>query len=183
MDLDQVELNCPFCIDPCGNKQCEYNQEYEMSEKEINEHNFIPKDAYIKCRVRPNKDTQEYKLKVENRLKEEDVEKSPTGSLRFNKGKPEMSQLDPRFIMALADLMTVSAEKYGKFNWALGQQYHTPFDSCMRHLLKFMNGEDTDDESGKDHLLHAAANLMILWTSTKLNKNYLDTRHQWSENE
>ena len=107
------------------------------------------------------------------------VHKSKTGSMRYNEGKPEVSQLDPRFIMDLADLMTVSAKKYGKFNWAKGQEYHTPFDSCMRHLFKFMSGENLDPESGKSHLMHAAANLMILYTSQKLENKELDTRETW----
>lgn len=91
--------------------------------------------------------------------------KSHTGSKRYNTGKPEMSQLDPQFLLALADLMTQSAKKYGKFNWALGQDYSTPYDSMMRHILAFMSGEDIDKESGHNHLLHVAANAMILWRS------------------
>lgn len=104
---------------------------------------------------------------------------SVTGSLRYNEGKPEVSQLDPRFVIELADLMTLSAKKYGKYNWANGQEYHTPYDSCMRHLLKFIAGEDFDDDSGKSHLIHAAANLMILWTSHQKGIKELDTRNDW----
>jgi hypothetical protein len=105
------------------------------------------------------------------------VHLSPTGSKRFNEGKPEVSQLDPKFILDLADLMTVSAKKYGKFNWAHGQYYSTPYDSCMRHLLKFQLGQDIDEESGKSHLIHAAANLMILYCS-QLRKPELDDRSE-----
>lgn len=101
---------------------------------------------------------------------------SKTGSLRFNEGKPEVSQLDPNFILGLADLMTASAKKYGKYNWALGQEYMTPFDSCMRHLMKFAAGEDLDSESGKSHILHAAANLMIIYTSQRKGDSELDNR-------
>lgn len=107
------------------------------------------------------------------------VNESPTGSKRFNEGKPEVSQLDPRFIMALADLMTKSAKKYGRYNWSKGQEYHTPFDSCQRHLLKWISGEDVDSESGMNHLLHAAANIMIMWTSQQKNIKELDTRNNW----
>lgn len=107
------------------------------------------------------------------------VNKSKTGSLRYNDGKPEFSQLDPRFILALSDMMTKSAKKYGKYNWALGQEYHTPFDSCMRHLLKWSSGEDKDSESGMDHLMHAAANIMIMWTSCQKKDKDLDTRFKW----
>lgn len=111
----------------------------------------------------------------------QEANKSPTGSFRLNQGKPELSQLDPRFLIALSDLMTKSAKKYGRYNWALGQEYHTPFDSCMRHMLKFMNGENDDDESGMSHLLHAAANIMILWTSVQKNLDHLDTRNKWED--
>ena len=107
--------------------------------------------------------------------------KSSTGSLRLNRGKPEVSQLDPRFIIELAGLMTKSAKKYGKFNWALGQEFHTPYDSAQRHLMKFMSGEDVDDESGLNHLIHAAANIMIMWTSQRLNNKDLDTRFKWNK--
>lgn len=112
--------------------------------------------------------------------KNEAENKSPTGSLRHNEGKPQVSQLDPRFILGLAELMTKSAKKYGKYNWALGQEYHTPFDSCARHLFDYMCKIDNDKESGMSHLLHAAANIMIMWTSHKLEIPELDTRHDWN---
>lgn len=110
------------------------------------------------------------------------LNESSTGSKRFNEGKPEVSQLDPRFIMDLADLITKSANKYGKYNYALGQEYHTPYDSLMRHANKFWQGEDLDSESCLHHVLHMAANCMILYTSILANKDNekkLDTRHDW----
>lgn len=107
------------------------------------------------------------------------VNKSKTGSKRFNEGKPEISQLDPRFLIDLADLITKSAAKYGKYNYALGQEYHTPFDSLMRHAMKFWQGEDMDPESGLHHVLHMAANCMILYSSIKKSDEELDTRHDW----
>ena len=95
----------------------------------------------------------------------DDANKSKTGSLRFNTGKPEVSQLDPKFVIDLADLMTESAKKYGKYNWMLGQNYSTPYDSLQRHMMSFMDGEDLDVESKKSHLLHAAANIMIMYNT------------------
>ena len=107
--------------------------------------------------------------------------KSPTGSLRLNNGKPEMSQLDPEFLMEMAAHMTKSAAKYGKFNWALGQEFHTPLDSHDRHLNDgFKRGEDFDKESGSSHIVSAACNLMILYRSWKIHQKKpelgLDTR-------
>ena len=110
---------------------------------------------------------------------ENDINKSSTGSLRFNSGKPEVSQLDPRFILALAKHLTDSSEKYGRYNYALGQEYHTPFDSLMRHAADFMSGNDFD-EDGKCNIIAMAANVMILWTSKQLNNKELDTRFNWN---
>lgn len=106
-----------------------------------------------------------------------DVNVSSTGSLRYNSGKTEMSQLDPNFIMELAELMTASAVKYGKHNWTLGQEYSLVLDSLDRHVHKFKIGEDYDTESQRSHLIHAAANIMILWNSWKQNNPKLDDRH------
>jgi hypothetical protein len=79
----------------------------------------------------------------------------------------------------MAEHMTKSEKKYGKYNWARGQEVHTPLDSGFRYLLAFLSGEDIDEESGSEHLISAACNLMIAWTSMKLNDKDLDTRWKW----
>lgn len=107
------------------------------------------------------------------------MHKSKTGSLRANKGKPEFSQLSPDFIIQLAALMTKSAEKYEKFNWARGQEYCTPSDSLFRHFAAFLAGEDKDPESGFAHVLHIAANAMIIYESMKIEG--MDDRHKWGK--
>lgn len=89
-------------------------------------------------------------------------QKSPTGSLRKNGGKPQMSNISPQFILDLAALMTKATEKYPVFNWAKGNYMSVPYDSCMRHLLAFNSGENNDPETGLGHLAHAAANIMFM---------------------
>jgi hypothetical protein len=114
------------------------------------------------------------------------MHRSETGSLRANTGKPEITQLDPRFITHLAHLITVSAVKYEKFNYALGQDYLTPCDSLLRHLMLFMQGEDVDKESGFHHALHIGANAMILYSSILRNADPevdLDNRFKGFNNE
>jgi len=91
--------------------------------------------------------------------------KLSTGSLRYNNDKPGCHHIAPGFIIALADLMTESAKKYSRWNYAKGQPYTVPYDSIMRHIHSFMNGEDNDIESGRSHLLHIAANAMIMWVT------------------
>lgn len=107
---------------------------------------------------------------------DEAVENSK-GSKRHNKGKPQVSQLSPEFILDLANLMTKTAEsgKYEEFNWTKGQNYRTAYDSLQRHMLAYYSGEDIDPDSGFPHLLCAGANLMIMYHSYK-NHPDLDDR-------
>lgn len=92
----------------------------------------------------------------------EDAQKSSTGSLRFNKGKPQIHQVPSSAITGMAEVLGYGETKYGKYNWAKGNDFSVPFDSAMRHMLKFWDGEDNDDESGFHHLKHALTNLAIL---------------------
>lgn len=112
------------------------------------------------------------------------VTTSVTGSKRFNAGKPQLSQLDPQFLLALADLMTASATKYGEFNYASGQELRTPLDSMSRHLLAYLSGENNDKESLRNHMLHIAANAMIVYRSQIIAEEQpelgLDNRHKWN---
>ena len=92
----------------------------------------------------------------------EDAQKSSTGSLRFNKGKAQIHQVPSSAITGMAEVLGYGETKYGKYNWAKGNDFSVPFDSAMRHMLKFWDGEDLDDESGFHHLKHALTNLAIL---------------------
>ena len=103
------------------------------------------------------------------------VSTSPTGSKRYNEGKPEFSHLNPEFIKGMAELMTKSAEKYGTLNWAKGQELTTPLDSLFRHYVDYCAGENDDKESKMNHMFHIAVNAMIVWYS-ELNYPELDNR-------
>lgn len=102
-------------------------------------------------------------------FKQNEATVSPTGSLRYNKGKPEMCQIHPRFLLEMAQLLTDAQKKYGKFNFAKGQHYTTMYDSLQRHSLSFYEGEDCDPESGRPHLVHIAVNAMMMYVSTLIN--------------
>jgi hypothetical protein len=86
-----------------------------------------------------------------------------TGSLRFNTGKTQTSEIDPSFIIGIGEVLTKSREKYPKANWMRGNDWSVPYESMMRHLMAFQSGEEIDKESGKAHLLHAATNIMFLY--------------------
>lgn len=92
---------------------------------------------------------------------------APTQSARYNTGKTQVRELDPAFIMGLGEVLTASRQKYDEGNWMKETKFSTPYESAMRHLMKFWSGEEFDEETSKHHLLHAATNLMFLYYHTR----------------
>lgn len=87
---------------------------------------------------------------------------SETGSLRYNKGKPQIHQVPSCVITGIAEVLAFGEAKYGKWNWQKGNKFSVPYDSAMRHLLAFNEGQDLDDESKMNHLKHALCNVAML---------------------
>lgn len=56
----------------------------------------------------------------------------------------------------LAEVYTMGAKKYAPRNWEKGLKWGRVYAAIMRHLWAYWMGEDTDKESGKSHLAHAA---------------------------
>lgn len=93
-----------------------------------------------------------------------------TQSARLNQGKTQLREIDPEFITGLGEVLTASREKYDEGNWMKETKFSTPYESAMRHLMKFWDGQELDDGpdgTGKSHLLHAATNLMFLYYHTR----------------
>lgn len=66
-------------------------------------------------------------------------------------------------LLEIADGMTEGAEKYGAYNWRQSKVSATDYyDSTMRHLLSWFDGEDTDPESGISHISKAIAGLVVV---------------------
>ena len=49
-----------------------------------------------------------------------------------------------KFILALAKHYGVGSRKYAKHNWRKGYDWELSYNSAMRHLLAFWDGEDDD---------------------------------------
>lgn len=88
---------------------------------------------------------------------------APEESLRYNTGKTQTRELDPKFLLGIGEVLTKSRDKYPEMNWSQPTKFSTPYESAMRHLMAFWSGEDVDAESGKHHLLHVATNIMFLY--------------------
>lgn len=83
---------------------------------------------------------------------------------RDNKGKIELSYnlYGKEANEEEAKVWMFGGNKYGRASWLKGYKYSIVMDSLMRHLTKFANGEDIDEESGLRHTGHIMANAKIL---------------------
>lgn len=66
-------------------------------------------------------------------------------------------------MVAIAMGLKDGAKKYGPYNWrTLDVETQTYVGAALRHLMAWQDGEDTDPDSGNNHLSHALASLAIL---------------------
>jgi len=97
---------------------------------------------------------------------------------KFDTQKPRVGLVAPEFIQGIAEVLTFGAEKYGSYNWAEGIDYDRLYDAAQRHLGAWHMGYDLDEETKKNHLLHAACELMFLycqqqWEMVKHDNRYI----------
>lgn len=77
--------------------------------------------------------------------------------------KAAMSTI-PAVVMAEVGVaMLEGATKYGKFNFrAVGVRASVYYDATMRHLMSWFEGENTDPDSGMNHITKAITSLVVL---------------------
>lgn len=81
---------------------------------------------------------------------------------KHDQGKPRMELVHPDFIKGVAEVLTFGAEKYAPWNWAEGIDFDRVYGAAQRHMNAWWSGEDLDPETEKNHLYHAACELMFL---------------------
>ena len=103
---------------------------------------------------------------------------------RFNEGKAPLSYMTefPNAIEGLCLVAEFGAKKYARNNWKKGLPYLQTVDALLRHLTKFVNGEDVDPESGRAHVDHVSWNALALAEMVRLRPE-LDDRGVGLENE
>lgn len=74
----------------------------------------------------------------------------------------QLSAIDPRALLSLAEVAGFGAMKYERKNYMRGYAWSLSFDAMCRHLLAFWGGQPDDEESGLPHLAHAAWHCMAL---------------------
>lgn len=89
----------------------------------------------------------------------EDLSKSQ--KMRKDAGKVRMDLVPAEWIIGLAEVCTMGAEKYEPWLWTKGMPRWRLIASNLRHTYAWIRGEHKDAESGLDHRLHAAWNLLV----------------------
>lgn len=79
------------------------------------------------------------------------------------KNKARIDLVDPEFIVGIAEILGYGVEKYEPYSFQkVAEGLDKYYAAAMRHILKWRTGDFEDEETGKNHLLHAACNLMFM---------------------
>ena len=82
--------------------------------------------------------------------------------LKSDAGKNGLDMLPVYPLWEIGRVYSFGAQKYAKNNWRDGMDWSRIYAASMRHLLKWQNGNDLDEETGLPHLAHAAFGLLTL---------------------
>ena len=96
-----------------------------------------------------------------NEKENEQMGKETAG--RFNENKIRYDLVAPWGMEQIAKVYTYGTIKYDDDNWWKGLKWKKDVLGCIfRHVWKWVRGEKLDDESGLNHLAHAAWNCIAL---------------------
>jgi hypothetical protein len=85
-----------------------------------------------------------------------------TIGIKHDSGKLQWDLLPWTAMKQVVQVFEQGAEKYGRDNWKQGINYTRCWNAAIRHLTAWKEGEDTDAETGLNHLAHAAVNCLFL---------------------
>ncbi len=80
------------------------------------------------------------------------------------KGKPDLTLIPYKSLVAVSKVREFGNAKYGsKWAWRENTQKDDLVKAALRHILKYTDPNEgkIDDESGLNHLYHAAASLLM----------------------
>lgn len=81
---------------------------------------------------------------------------------KLDQGKPDLTLLNPWAQAEIAKAFEFGAKKYGRYNYRKGMKWLRIAAACLRHVNAWVWGEETDEESGLNHLAHAGACIFML---------------------
>lgn len=94
--------------------------------------------------------------------------------------KLRMHLMPPEPVRQIVKVLEFGAKKYAANAWRDGIAWNRILDAAERHIAKWKEGDTYDDESGLNHLAHAACNLVFLLEYAKTHPE-LDDRYKPNE--
>ena len=97
--------------------------------------------------------------------------------LKFDQDKIRLELLPFEALEEVGKVLTFGAKKYGDYNWTKGIKYSRLLGASLRHIFVWATGKENDEETGLNHLAHAACCLLFILTFILQNKTELDDRN------
>lgn len=84
------------------------------------------------------------------------------GGIKYDKDKIRMELIPPKALVAIGEIMTMGAKKYGANNWQ-GVSIDRYVGALIRHLVKYMENKDSKDpDSELSHMKHVLTNAAFI---------------------
>lgn len=84
------------------------------------------------------------------------------GFVKADSGKLQWSLLPFEELKDVVRVLMLGAKKYTPDNWKKCDDVTRYKDALMRHVISYVSGDTTDNESGLSHLAHAVCNCLFL---------------------
>lgn len=84
------------------------------------------------------------------------------GFVKADSGKLQWSLLPFEELEEVVKVLMLGAKKYTPDNWKKCDDVTRYKDALMRHVISYVSGDITDEESGLSHLAHAVCNCLFL---------------------
>lgn len=85
------------------------------------------------------------------------------GGIKHDTDKPRTDLLPADALIEVSKVLAFGAKKYAPRNWEKGMAWGRLSGAMLRHLFAWSRGVETDEETGFNHLAHAACcSLMLL---------------------
>lgn len=134
----------------------------------------------------PHTETNVIEIKPFEIVREKWTKELPSVKLdegkHYDEGKLRIELVPPEAIEAIAEVLTKHVSKYGERNWEKGIKFSRLLGSCLRHLLAFEKGKDTDAESGIHALKHLLTDVAFLVTYIERGMLQFDDRPKKEKN-
>lgn len=85
-------------------------------------------------------------------------------AVKYDDEKVKLGLIPSHSIFSTGRALTYGAKKYNNYNYKVGEglDWDKIYSALLRHLFKWIGGEDIDKESGLNHLDHVGACTSIL---------------------